>query len=147
MNAPLAMPISGTVELAPIEMDPRPCGLCGLTVDRHDMVDHGEGPEFYCADVSPDDMTLPELERRAELRRQEDIAGIFARWDIMDAEREAMAREPATRREPKPYRTPEATAAAFLYLVSLGEPERLEAWLAARPQDVPCLLELLESKS
>ena len=27
----------------PIELDPRPCGNCGLTVDRHQMIDSGEG--------------------------------------------------------------------------------------------------------
>jgi hypothetical protein len=115
-----------------------PCELCGLTKDRHEMIADGDGPPLlWCIDVSPDEMWLAELQRRAELRRQAAIL----------AEREAMAREPAPRRrEPKPYRTPEATAAAFLYLVSLGEPERLDAWLAARPQDVPYLLELLESK-
>jgi hypothetical protein len=71
-------------ELDPLEIDPRPCELCGLTVDRHEMVDHGEGPEFFCADLSPDEMTLDELERRAELRRQEDIVAIMARMDAMD---------------------------------------------------------------
>jgi hypothetical protein len=123
-------------------IDPRPCDLCGLTIDRHEMVDHGDGPLFFCADVSPDEMTLVELERRAELRRQEDIAAIFERISAP-----IVSADPLPRREPKPYRTPEATAHAFLYIVRLGEPARLEAWLAARPHDVPHLLELLESKS
>jgi hypothetical protein len=115
-----------------------PCQLCGLTKDLHEMIAVGDGPPLlWCIDISPDEMWLAELQRRGELRRQAAVL----------AEREAMARQPAPRREPKPYRTPEATAAAFLYLVSLGEPERLEAWLAARPQDVPFLLKLLETKS
>src|ERR1700722_7260748 len=41
MNAPLALPI---------EIDPRPCKICGLTVDRHITADDGEGPEFFCAE-------------------------------------------------------------------------------------------------
>ena len=48
----------GLVHPAPIEIDPRPCGLCGLTINRHEMVDDGEGPDFFCADLSPDEMTL-----------------------------------------------------------------------------------------
>jgi hypothetical protein len=66
------------LEPDPLEIDPRPCELCGLTVDRHKMVDDGDGPLFYCLDLSPDEMTLPELERRAELRRQEEVAAILA---------------------------------------------------------------------
>jgi hypothetical protein len=142
-------------------IDPRPCQLCGLTIDRHEMVDHGDGPLFFCADISPDEMTLPELKRRSELRRQEEVAAMVKQWELADPrDRWKHTGEPAPppevrngpadplpRREPKPYRTPQETADAFLYLVSLGEPERLDAWLAARPQDVPSLLELLESKS
>jgi hypothetical protein len=70
----------------PFEIDPRPCELCGLTIDRHEMIDHGEGPEHYCPDLSPDEMTMPELVRRAELRRQEVVAAIIARWEAMDEE-------------------------------------------------------------
>jgi hypothetical protein len=38
-------------ELDPIEIDPRPCQLCGLTIDRHERVDGPEGPEFFCDDL------------------------------------------------------------------------------------------------
>ena len=76
---------AGQVELDPIEIDPRPCGECGLTIDRHRRVDTPEGPEFFCADLSLDEMTLDELERRAELRRQEDIAWILARMDAFES--------------------------------------------------------------
>ncbi len=76
--APMYAPFIIDRNPEPIEIDPRPCLLCGLTIDRHDMVDDGEGPEFFCADLSPDEMTLPELERRAELRRQEELAAIMA---------------------------------------------------------------------
>jgi len=39
-------------EPEPIEVDPRPCGLCGRMIDQHHCIDNGEGPEFYCF---PDD--------------------------------------------------------------------------------------------
>src|SRR6267378_6070275 len=72
------------IDPAPIEIDPRPCELCGLTIDRHQMVDLGEGPLFYCPDLSPDEMTLPELERRAELRAREEIAAMVELWERAD---------------------------------------------------------------
>jgi hypothetical protein len=128
-------------ELDPIELDPRSCELCGLTVDRHEMVDHGEGPEFYCAEVSLDDMSLPELERRAELRRQEEVAAILARWEAMDTP--SKVQPPA---KPEPYRPAASTVSAFLYLVGLDDLDRLEAWLLTRPKDAPTLLKLLENK-
>ena len=52
----------------PIEIEPRPCGRCGLTVDRHEMDDDGDGPLFFCAEIDSENLTLPELERR-EIRR------------------------------------------------------------------------------
>jgi hypothetical protein len=109
---------------APIEIDPRPCELCGLTIDRHDMVDDGEGPVFYCADLSPDEMTLDELERRAELIRQIEVAAIFARLEAMDDPSKRLP-PPA---EPRP-RTPQSTIDAFKYVVSLGDPAYLAKWL------------------
>jgi hypothetical protein len=127
----------------PLEIDPRPCELCGLTIDRHEMVDHGEGPIFFCADLSPDEMTLPELERRAELRRQEDIAAILARWEAQDA---LAPCEPLPPREPEPYRPAQSTIQAFWFVVGLRDPERFKAWLADRPKDAPFLLQLLETR-
>jgi hypothetical protein len=124
-----------------LEIDPRACQLCGLTIDRHEMVDDGEGPLFFCADLSPDDMTLLELERRAELRRQEEVAAILARMDAMNG-----PADPPAPREPPPYRPAQSTVDAFWYVVSLRDPERFKAWLAARPDDAPFLLKLLESK-
>jgi hypothetical protein len=123
---------------APIEMDPRPCELCGLTVDRHEVVDDGDGPIFYCLDLSPDEMTLPELERRAELRRQEDVAAILA----------SMPDSPplVPRSEPEPHRPAQSTVDAFWCVVGLGDAEHFKAWLRDRPKDTPYLLELLETK-
>ncbi len=136
-----AVSISPGREPEPLLIDPRSCDLCGLTIDRHEMVDHGEGPEFYCADVSPDEMTLPELERRAELRRQEEVAAILARMDAM-----GRPSNPPPPREPEPYRPAASTVDAFWYVVSLRDPERFKAWLADRPKDAPFLLKLLETK-
>jgi hypothetical protein len=124
--------------LDPIELDPRPCGLCGLTIDRHEMIDRGEGSEFFCLELPPDEMTLPELERRAELRRQEDIAAILARW-------EALPIDSPPARGPKPYRPAAATVDAFQLVAAAGDVGRLKAWLAVRPKDAPLLLALLES--
>jgi hypothetical protein len=121
-----------------LAIDPRPCTLCGLTIDQHEMIDRGEGPEFFCLDLSPDEMTLPELERRAELRRQEDIAAILARWEAMPTY------EPPPSR-PEQYRPAASTVDAFRLLASGKDAGRLKAWLAERPKDAPLLLALLES--
>lgn len=123
---------------APILIDPRPCSLCGLTIDRHDHVDADEGPEFFCADLSPDEMTLEDLERRAELRRQEDIAAILERWEVLPPpERPAPARA-------APYRTPASTVDAFRYVLALDNPAYLKAWLLDHPRDAPTLLKLVD---
>jgi hypothetical protein len=68
----------------PVEIEPRPCVWCCLNIDRHVMVDNGEGPEFFCADLSPDEMTLDELERRAELIHGEEVAAIVQRLEMAD---------------------------------------------------------------
>jgi RecA-family ATPase len=39
------------IEPDPIEIDPRPCGKCGRTIDLHVRADTDEGPEFFCDDV------------------------------------------------------------------------------------------------
>jgi hypothetical protein len=129
------------IDPALLAIDPRPCEWCGLMIDRHRMVDNGEGPEFFCLDLSPDEMTLPELERRAELRREEEIAAILARMDAMSGPADI-----APPREPELYRPAASTVDAFWYVVSLQDPERFKTWLADRPKDAPFLLQLLETK-
>jgi hypothetical protein len=136
MNAPLA-PINPDL----LEIDPRPCELCGLTIDRHEMIDNGEGPEFFCIDYYPEELSLAELERRAELRAQEEIAWIVSQMEAADG-----PYEPARPAEPPPYRTPQATIDAFWYVVGLRDPERFKGWLADHPRDAPTLLKLLENK-
>ena len=129
------------LEPDPLEIEPRLCEWCGCAIDQHRMVDTGEGPIFYCPDLSPDEMTLPELERRAELIRQIEVAEIMARMEATDGPFKAPP--PA---EPRPYRTPQATIDAFWYVVRLADPERLAAWLDDHPKDEFFLLNLLEGK-
>lgn len=128
-------------EPGPLEIEPRRCSWCCLTIDRHARVDTPEGPEFFCADLSPDKMTLDELERRAELRRQEEVAALLARMDAMDGPAEI---PPAG--EPPAYRPAASTVDAFWFVVGLRDPERFKVWLGDRPKDTPFLLQLLETK-
>jgi hypothetical protein len=139
--AEMVMPtasISPGRELDLLAIEPRPCEWCGLTIDRHRQTDDGEGPLFFCADVSPDEMTLAELERRAELRRQEDIAAILAA--MPDCPPIVPADKP-----PAPYQPATSTVDAFRLVVAAGDVGRLKGWLADRPKDAPLLLALLES--
>jgi hypothetical protein len=106
------------------------------------MIDDGEGPIFYCLDLPPDEMTLDELERRAELRREEEIAAILA-------EMEAADRLIPVRRisEPQPYRTPQSTIDAFWYVARLEDVEYLAKWLDRHPLDAPALYKLWEGRN
>jgi hypothetical protein len=137
----MSIPAPLDYDPAPIAIDSRPCELCGLTIDRHDMDDDGDGPLFFCADISPDEMTLDELERRAELIRQEEVAAIFARLEAID---DPTKRLPP-RSEPEPYRPAQSTVDAFRLVAAANDVSRLKAWLLARPTDAPFLLALLES--
>jgi hypothetical protein len=121
---------SAILEPEPIEIDPRPCGLCGLTIDRHEMVDEGEGPEFFCTGEIDD--APPAGLRRFLEQREKRIVGKSHNSDP-DAE---------PRRRPEPYRPAESTAAAFLYVVGLDDPDYLAAWLAKHPVDAPHLLKI-----
>jgi hypothetical protein len=129
------------IQLMPIEIDPRPCELCGLTIDRHEMVDHGDGPEFFCVDVPVDDMTLDELERRAELRREEAIAAMIRHWEMDDA-KASPSRAPPQRE----YHTPRATIDAFWFVVRLDDPDYLIDWLERHPRDAAYLHQIWSAK-
>jgi hypothetical protein len=133
MNAPLAL-----IDLDLLEIDPRPCELCGLTIDRHECVDDGEGPEFYCY---PDD----------DIVRLWDLADPRDAWrHTGEAPPPASARNsditPPRTSAPAHYRTPEATQQAFWFVVGLCDPARLKAWLHDHPRDARHLLKLLEGK-
>jgi hypothetical protein len=136
-------------ELDPIEIDPRPCGLCGLKIDRHERVDASEGPEFFCIDLPADDELDQACEREimlaaAELVRQWELADRRDRWrHTGEQPPRAVSTVPAAA---QPYRTPQSTIDAFWYVVGLCNPERLKAWLGDHPQDASFLLKLLEGK-
>lgn len=131
------------VSPSPIEIDPRPCELCGLTIDRHQMVDEGEGPEFFCLDLPLEELTLDELERRHELRRQEEIAAIVRDWEMADPRdrwRHTGERPPSTRRESLP--PTQAIIDKFWQVQRLQSPDYLAEWLAEHPADAPALYEI-----
>jgi hypothetical protein len=132
MNVALA-----PIDLDLIEIDPRPCELCGRTIDQHEMIDGGEGPEFFCY---PDN----------------DIVTCWELADPRDSWRHTGEPPPsasvrnsditAAAARPDYYRTPQSTADAFWYVVRLADPERLAAWLDDHPKDESFLLKQLESK-
>jgi hypothetical protein len=124
-------------ELDPIEIDPRPCD-CGLTIDRHRMVDDGEGPIFYCPEFDVDD-AADDIVRRLELADPRD------RWKHTG---EAPPKTSiAPKASPRPYSTPQSTIDAFWYVVSLGDADYLARWLADHPADAPYLFKIWERKN
>jgi hypothetical protein len=137
MNAPLAHPIN--CDALPIEIDPRPCELCGRTIDRHDMVDHGDGPEFFCY---PDDdiVTCWELADPRDAWRHTGEAPPPASVRNSD-----IAAKPAS--APKSYRTPQPTIDVFWYVASLDDPDYLARWLDQHPRDEKFLCKLWKAKN
>jgi hypothetical protein len=136
MNAPVAQPLNG--HALPIEIDPRPCELCGRTIDQHEMVDHGEGPEFFC---------YPE----------DDIVTSWQLADPRDAWRHTGETPPpasvrnsditATAARPDYYKTPQSTVDAFLIVASLNDPDYLARWLDQHPRDEKFLCKLWKAKN
>jgi AAA domain len=73
----------------PIEIDPRSCDRCGLTIDLHHRVDEGEGPEFFCDECEVDirraatiarlRMELKDLRDRESARAELAAMGVDAR--------------------------------------------------------------------
>jgi hypothetical protein len=126
------------LEPNPIEIDPRPCDLCGRTIDQHERLATPEGPEFFCF---PDDdiVTCWELAdpRDAWRHTGEPPPPASVRNSDIDAKPASTA---------KPYRTPAATQQAFWYVVRLADPGRLAVWLDDHPKDESFLLNLLECK-
>ena len=118
----------------PIEIDPRPCALCGRTIDHHECIDQGEGPEFFCF---PDD-------------------DVVTRWELADPrdrwKRTGEAPPPkAVRNSAEParapqYRTPQSTLDAFWLVARNHDADYLAAWLASHPQDRPHLFKLWKAK-
>jgi hypothetical protein len=134
MNAPFS------IEPEPIAIEPRACGLCGLTIDRHEMI--GEGPVFFCSEF--DDFAA-DIMRRCELADPRDSWQHTGELPPPAHVRNSdISPRPADR--PQSYRTPQATKDAFWFVVGLADPGRLKAWLADHPKDARFLIKLLESK-
>jgi hypothetical protein len=126
---------------SPIEIEPRPCDWCGLTIDQHVMVDNGEGPEFFCQKINPH------------------AANLVLQWELQD-KRDAWrhtnrAPPPASIRnsdlagtadKPRSYRTPQSTIDAFMWLASYRDVSELREWLRHHPKDAAFLLTLLKGK-
>ena len=125
MNA-VAIPIE--LEPDPIEIDPRPCGRCGLTIDRHERVDMPEGPEFFCEDF--------DREMVLQQRQEAYIARCIERWEAENARRFPAPPAPIKK---KSYRTPQSTIDAFFYVAGLGDTDYLLRWLVEHPLDAPHL--------
>jgi hypothetical protein len=133
------VPFIADRELDPIEIDPRPCERCGMTIDRHFMIDAGEGPEFFC-DTSA-----------ADLVRQWEVDDPRDRWRWTgEAPPPAHVRNADISPRPvpaaRPYHPPEATVNAFLYVASLDDPDHLARWLADHKRDAPHLLKIWKAK-
>ena len=112
--------VPADIKLAPIEIER--CEQCGCAIE--------------------------DLEELIYLR----AADLIAQWECADprdcwrhtGEQPRRAIQPPKR--PEPYRPAESVIAAFQYVVSLNDLERLKDWLADHPADAPTLLKLLESK-
>jgi hypothetical protein len=104
------------------------------------MVDHGEGPEFFCSEADLDDVII-----RWELADTRDHWRHTGETPPPHSVRNSdiLPRAPD---KPQPYRTPQATRDAFWHVVGLADPEKFKAWLADHPKDACFLIKLLEGK-
>jgi hypothetical protein len=127
-------------ELDPIAIDSRPCSLCGLTIDKHERVDDGEGPLFYC----PDDLETQIHLAAADLVRQWELADPRDRWRHTGEPPPKILTAPKP--SPRPYSTPDSVIDAFWYVVGLNDPDRIKVWLANHPKDAPHLHKLWKAK-
>jgi hypothetical protein len=127
------------IELNPIEIDPRPCEWCGLTIDQHRMVDIGEGPEFFC-----DELETQIYLEAADLVRQWELADPRDRWKHTGEQPPATSDIPKS--YPRPYSTPDSVIDAFFYVARQGDRHRLARWLADHPTDKAELFKLWKVK-
>jgi hypothetical protein len=125
-------------EPTPLEIEPRPCEWCGLTIDQHAMVDGADGPEFFCEENHPH---AADLVRQWEMRDPRDAwrhtgetppPVTFRNSDFSGA--------PAPIRQQ--YRTPQATIDAFFYVARTKDAAGIAEWLADHPRDAQHLHKL-----
>jgi hypothetical protein len=144
MNAPFAISPGEAIEreLDPIAIDPRPCGWCGLTIDRHRNSDSGEGPEFFCAGVD---------DAPADIVRQWEMADPRDRWRHTGeapppehVRNSDISARPADK--PQSYRTAQSTIDAFGHVVRTKDADGIAEWLASHPMDEKYLQKIWERK-
>jgi hypothetical protein len=124
--------------LEPYELDPRPCELCGLTIDQHEMIDDGEGPEFFCF---PDGPLVQEWELADPRDRWKHTGEAPPHADVRNSD---ISARPADK--PQRYHTPQSTIDAFWYVVRLDDADYLKRWLAQHPRDVVTLQKFWDGK-
>jgi hypothetical protein len=116
--------------------------------------DYGRGRAMLTKAIAQTEKFLNQLDRRAVLQRQEDAAALVKRWELADprdrwkhtGEKRPIVEDIALEFKPRPYTTAQSTIDAFWCVVGLDDPDRLKAWFANHPRDVPALLKLLETK-
>jgi hypothetical protein len=136
MNQRVSIP-----EPSPIEIDPRPCDWCGLTIDQHVMVDGGDGPEFFCQDISS---SASNLVSQWGMQDSRDAWRHTGEAPPPAAFRNAAPGPPASVREY--YRTPQATIDAFFYVARTKDAAGIADWLADHPRDARHLHKLWKQK-
>lgn len=103
-----------------------------------ELVDEG-GPdelaEAYEAEI---------MLRAAEMVRDWELADPRDSWRHTGGPRPAVQPSPPPRRAA--YAPPQATCAAFFYVVALDDIKRLESWLDDHRRDAPILLKMLKAK-
>jgi hypothetical protein len=126
---------------SPIDIDPRPCDWCGLTIDCHVMVDDGEGPEFFCQEIHP---------YAADLVRQLELDDLRDKWrhtgeapPLTGFRNSDLSARPE---RPRHYRTPQASVDAFLWITAQDDPDYLAEWLKDHPRDAAYLLKIWKAR-
>jgi hypothetical protein len=107
----------------PIEIGPRPCQLCGCTIEDLEEL-------IYL--------------RAADLIAEWERADPRDRWRHTGETAPKPSEEP--RRRAEPYRPPESTVQAFWYVTRNHDADYLAAWLAKHPADRPHLFRIWKAK-
>ena len=109
-------------EPEPIEIDPRPCELCGYAIE--------------------------DLEELIYLRAA-DLIAQWERTDSRDCWRHTGEHPPRTIETPRAAAKPppQSTVDAFWYVVRLDDPDYLARWLEQHPLDASALCKLWEGKN